>query len=378
MEPMKPSVMVDQVNDLPNLMKTETRAFDHKIRQVLSPLEIMSLSRVYLVGDGDSFHASLAAEMAFESIAKINCEPLSAMRFLEYGADFIPTNFPNDTLMVGISASGGTKRVVQSIERANHVSSNVISMGMTGNPSSAVGLVGKYTLGLEIPNLGRSPGIRTYAASLMGLYLLAIRIGEIKNRFHNLEANEIRKELEALSEVVERTAKAVDQPARQAAEAYKDVPLMMFLGSGPSFGTAMFSAAKVVEAAGVFAMAQDLEEWAHVERFTYPMDAPTIIIAPPGRSYWRALDLAKTAKSLGRRIVAVVHESDDQIAPLADFVFPVVGEVREEFSPLVYHVSANLFASYLAESLGRMLFQTDNPVVLATMQFPQPPTPSTH
>jgi glutamine---fructose-6-phosphate transaminase (isomerizing) len=371
MEPMKSSVMLVQVNDLPNVIRTEVRSFDKIIRQVLSPLEVMSLSRVYLVGDGDSFHASLATEMAFENIAKINCEPQSAMRFLEYGADFIPSNFPNDTLMVGISASGGTQRVVQSLERARNASPNIITLGMTGNPNSPVAQAGKYMVGLELPDLGRSPGIRTYAASLLGLYLLAIRIGELKNRFHNLEANQIRQELTNLSDVVEKTIAAIDDPTRRAAEAYKNAPLMMFLGSGPSYGTAMFSAAKVVEASGIFSMAQDLEEWAHVERFTYPMDTPTVIIAPPGRSYWRAVDLAKTAKKLGRRLVAVVREGDDTIAPLADFVFPVIGEVREEFSPLVYHVAANLFASRLAEGLGRMLFQSDNPIVVASMQ-PQP------
>jgi len=370
--------MYNQVNDLPHLLHTCVRPFDHTIRQVLTPLEVLSLARVYLVGDGDSFHASLASEMAFENLAKINCEPQSAMRFLEYGADFIPTHFPNDTLVVGTSASGGTQRVVQSLERAQRLSTNIITLGMTGNASSPVAKTGQRLVHAEIPDLGRSPGIRTYIASLLGMSLLAIRIGELKNRYHNAQANEMRQELESLGDILAVTLPAIEEPTRLAAEAFKDVPLMMFLGSGPSFGTAMFSAAKVVEAAGIFAVAQDLEEWAHVERFTYPMDAPTVIIAPPGRSYWRAVDLAQTARKLGRRLIAVVEEGDTQIAPLADFVFPVVGRVREEFSPLVYHVSANLFAARLAEALGRMLFQTDNPIVQATMQLPQPPAPTTH
>jgi hypothetical protein len=41
-------------------------------------------------------------------------------------------------------------------------------------------------------------------------------------------------------------------------------------------------------------------------------------------------------------------------------VLPVVGEVREEFSPLVYHIGGALFASFLADQLGRMPFQADN------------------
>jgi len=303
----------------------------------------------------------MAAEMAFENIARIICEPMSAMRFLEYGADYIPANFPNDTLMIGISASGRTQRVVQAIERANQASQKVITAALTGTPESPVTLVANRVMTVNVPSLGASPGIRTYSATLMGLYLLAIRIGEIRNVYHNQIANTIRKELEDLADVVAVTIPLVEGPALRAAQAFQGVNQMIFLGSGPSYGTALFSAAKVIEATGVFAMGQDLEEWAHVERFAYPDDIPTFIIAPPGKGYWRAVDLAKSAKSLGRRVVAIVNEKDTEIAPLADFVLPVAGQVREEFSPLVYHIAADLFASYLASTLGRMLFQTDRP-----------------
>jgi glucosamine--fructose-6-phosphate aminotransferase (isomerizing) len=325
------------------------------------------LHRVYTVGDGDSFHAAMATEMAFENIARIPCEPMSAMRFLEYGADFIPTAFPNDTLVVGISASGSTLRVAQALARAEKVSSNIITAAITGNIEGIVGKAAHRKISVKLPDLGGSPGIRTYAASLMGLYLLAIRIGEIQEQYHQTEANEMRSELISLADVVDATAKAVEKPAKQVAETFKDVPVMVFAGSGPSYGTALFSAAKMVEAAGVFSMGQDLEEWAHVERFAYPSDTPTMIIAPPGRGYWRAAELARTAKELGRRVIAIVKEDDKEVTQFADMVLPVVGNVREEFSPLVYHVFANLFASFVAERLGRMLFQTDNPAILAKM-----------
>jgi glucosamine--fructose-6-phosphate aminotransferase (isomerizing) len=177
----------------------------------------------------------------------------------------------------------------------------------------------------------------------------------------------MRLELASLSDAADATAKACAQPARDAAAALKDSPIQVWLGSGPSYGTALFSSAKVVEAAAVFAVGQDLEEWNHVEKYALPHDVPTFIIAPPGRSYWRAIELARQAKQLGRRLVAITQAGDTEIAPLADFVFPVVGEVREEFSPLLYHIASNLFASFVAENLGRKLFQADNPVFRAAL-----------
>ncbi len=377
MEPMQPEVMRQQVADLPNVMRDQTRVFDRIVRNLLTPLEFKSLHRVFTVADGDSYHASLATELAFENIARIACEPLSAMRFLEYGADFMPSNFPNDTLVVGISASGGTLRVAQALERASAASQNVITVAMTGNPEGKVPKAAQRTVGLVLPDMGRSPGIRTYNASLMALLLLAVRIGEIHDRYHQEEANALRKEIAGLADACEKTAQGVDALVREAALDIKDAPFVMFVGSGPSFGTAMFSAAKLVEAAGTMAFAQDLEEWWHVERFTYPTNSPVFIIAPPGRGYWRAVEMAKTARDLGRCIYAVVNEGDQELSALADHVLPVAGDLREEFTPLVYHIPATLLASYLAEAHGRMLFMTDNPAIRAMMEGNRPsPAPA--
>ena len=114
-------------------------------------------------------------------------------------------------------------------------------------------------------------------------------------------------------------------------------PVVVMLGSGPSYGTALYSAAKLVEAAGVFVLGQDLEEWWHVERFSYPVDMPVFVIAPPGRSHWRAQSVAATARGLGRRVITVTHTDDTEVTRHAHMVLPVHGEVREEFSPLLYH-----------------------------------------
>ena len=107
-------------------------------------------------------------------------------------------------------------------------------------------------------------------------------------------------------------------------------------------------------------MGQDLEEWTHVEFFAYPSDTPTFIIAPPGNAHWRAIELAEMVKNYGRRLVAVVKHDNHRIIEHADFTLPVIGDVREEFSPLVYHIAADFFACFLAESTGRHLFQSDN------------------
>jgi glucosamine--fructose-6-phosphate aminotransferase (isomerizing) len=293
MEPLKPEVMVRQVEGLAGDLRALTRPFDQQIRTVLTPSEWRAVNKVYLTGSGDSYHASCAAEMAFEAIAEVACAPLSAQRFLDYGAAWMRPAAPQQTLVVATSASGGTTRVVQALARAKE--HGALTLALTGTPYSAVTEVAERTLVVAVPHQQRSPGIRTYQASLLGLLLVAIQVGEMRNTYPQAEANGLRQELPALADVVEATTEAIKGRCRAVADLIAATPTMVMVGSGPSYGTALFSAAKVVEAAGILALGQDLEEWGHVERFAYPVAMPVFVIAPPGRSHWRAGDLAATA-----------------------------------------------------------------------------------
>lgn len=359
MAAMQPEVMIRQVEDLPQLTRTHVAPFAEAAQAVLSALPASSLQRVVTAGNGDSYHAAHACELAFTSIAGIANEPLSAQRFLDYGVDVMPAPAPDTVLVVGISASGGTAHVIQLLEKARARGANTLAL--TGIPGSAVSQAAEHTLAVPIPDFGRSPGIRTYHASLLGLLLLAIGIGERQKRLSQDEASALRHEITGLGGVLQATLDVCTEPARAAAQAVKDEPALLFLGSGPSYGTALFAAAKVVEAAGVFAAGQELEEWWHVERFAYPAEMVTLLIAPPGRSHARAVELAAEARTLGRRLIAVLRAGDEAIARHAEFIFPVEGDVREAFSPLVYHLFAGLFAAHLATALNRAPFQSDRP-----------------
>ena len=366
MEALTPEVMIGQVEGLAGDLRQLTQPFAQQIRTLLSPSEWRSVKKVYLAGDGDSYHASCAAEMAFETIADVTCEPLSAQRFLDYGVAHQPRqDTPPQTLVIATSASGGTQRVAQAIERAKK--NGALTVALTGTPQSTVTQVADRTIVVELPHKERSPGIRTYQASLIGMLLVAIQLAEMQNKYGQPEANGLRQELIRLADDVDATNAAIKGRCREVADMIADTSSLVMAGSGPSYGTALFSAAKMIEAAGIFAMGQDLEEWWHVERFAYPIDMPVFVIAPPGRSHWRAGDLAATARGLGRRVIAVTHKDDTEVSRHAQVVLPVYGETREEFSPLVYHLFASYVASYAAERLGRSLFQTDRPELLRSL-----------
>jgi len=349
MEPIRPEVMIRQAESLASDLREQTEGASERIRELLPVRECASAGPVYLTGDGDSYHAACAAEMAFESLAGVACEPVSALRFAEYAAPWLPSA-PARPLVIAISASGRTPRVVQAIEAARR--QGALTVAITSTSDGPVTRAADRCLVFDLARPERSPGIRTYQASLLGLLLMAIRLAEARDRGEPRD-RALRQELAALPAMVEATASAIKDRCRAVADMAADSPVLIMTGSGPSYGTALFSAAKMTEAAGVFAAGQDVEEWCHVETNAYPEDMPVFVIAPPGRSHWRAAELAAEARRQGRLVVAVTDAADTGVAARASAHLPVHGQVREEFSPLLYHVFASYLASYLAGRLRR-------------------------
>ncbi|MEU6173854.1 SIS domain-containing protein [Streptantibioticus parmotrematis] len=306
--------------------------------------------RVVLTGNGDSYHAARAAELAFESVGGLTCEPLSAQRFLDYGAAG-PGGDGRDTLVVGISASGGSKAVTRALEEAGRRGSPTVAV--TVAEGSAVTRAADVAVIAPTGPRQASPGIVTYQATLAALLVVAVRLGT-----EPPAAKPLLDELRAAADAVAATARASQEPCRELAEELAAGPgPLVVTGTGPQAGTAKYAAAKVVEACGLPAFAQDLEEWWHVERFALPGDGPLLVLAPPGRSHARAAELVSRAAQIGRRVVAVARP-DDPAVGAAHRVLPTHGELREEWNPLVDHVFAGLTGAALADALGRVPFST--------------------
>lgn len=361
MEIFLPDVMIKQVEDLGNLVRNYFIEFDSRFNDLVSDEKLKTINHVVAIGDGDSWHAAMAVKLAFQLFSGVNYIPISAMKYLKYGIENkIHQTSPSSLMIVGISASGRSTRVVQSVKKAKSISNDITTLALVGTPGSQLDEASELAFSTQIEDFGPSPGIRTYVASLLGGYVLALRMGLVKGRLSAAEAQNEREKILALADVIDETLESVRSKTKATAVAMKEAPFFSFVGSGPSFATAFFSAAKVVEAAGVFSTAQDLEEWVHIEHHAYPTESPVYVVAPPGRSHDRAKKLINLLKLLGHPVMAVVANDDVEINSRADFSFEIKGKVQEEYTPLVYHIPANYFACYLAQALNRYPFMQDN------------------
>lgn len=359
-QPRGPEAIINQADTLSEIFRTDFTRIDRSVQETFSDEQFRSFDRVIATGDGDSYYAAASMEMAFHELAGISYRAEPALKFLEYTSDYLALDVDQNTLVVSISASGTSTRVAQTIDKAKSIGRHVTAVPMVGKIDSPISNENTLKFDVELPEKGRSPGVRTYLGSLMGLYSLALHIGGARDRLTSRAAEQKRQAVCAMADMAAKTIDACMEPAAQAAKACKDAPFISVAGSGPSHGTAMYSAAKTIEAAGLYTVPQDLEEWGHIERFAYPLDFPVFIVAPPGKSHWRARMLAKAVKLLGHPLMAVISNNDQEIAELADIVFPVQGDVEESVSPLIYAIPGTLFAYHMSLELGRCILMTDN------------------
>jgi glucosamine--fructose-6-phosphate aminotransferase (isomerizing) len=351
-----PAALVRQVAALGADLRQLTGPLNVQVVEAVTRKEWQSVRQVYLTGSGDSHHAGRAVGATLRRWARLDCFALSPQPFLEDDPlEGRPQRQDGRDLVIGASASGTTERVVEALSRAR--ARGALTVAVTSAPGSPVTRAAEVAVVAELPGCEPSPGMRTYQATLLTLLLVTVRAAEIRGPDGTRRAEERRQELAMLADAVERTAVGSREPCRTLAESLADAPVVAVLGSGPNAGTAMFLAAKIIEASGMPALAQDLEEWWHVERFARPHDLPVVVIAAPGRSHARAAALVEGARALGRRVVTIAHDDDDELARHAWSVVPVHGTPSEELSPLLYPAIGGHLASELARVLGRKPFQ---------------------
>jgi glucosamine--fructose-6-phosphate aminotransferase (isomerizing) len=163
------------------------------------------------------------------------------------------------------------------------------------------------------------------------------------------EKDSLNNELDRVGEQIERTLELSEKSVERYVKNF-DQDIIFYVGGGPNEATAMYGAAKVMEALSLEGVAVELEEWAHLQFHTTFENTPYMLIAPPGSSYDRVIEQAVGIKESGGMLTSIVDEEDKQVKSESEYVFRVHGPDMEAFSPLVYCVPLQLLAVDLADA----------------------------
>ena len=105
------SVMAQMSNQLEKLDKQKIKEANH----------------IFVTGCGDSYFAGIAARLAFHKYGGVLMEPIEALEFGRYVAEYIPP----DSIVCAISNSGKATRSVEAAQQSR--SSGAYTVAITGN-----------------------------------------------------------------------------------------------------------------------------------------------------------------------------------------------------------------------------------------------------
>jgi glucosamine 6-phosphate synthetase-like amidotransferase/phosphosugar isomerase protein len=341
----------DQVVSVPSLIRETLPKIKTAAENLFSPGEIAGLRRLVLSGSGDSCNAAFSALMAFQQLGRIEASAHPLLEVSRYMAGVYIRPPASDTLFIGISMSGTPSRGAEAA--AAMAGAGCRTVALTGNPGSPLGKSSGAVFPIEVPPFPQlSPGVRNFAASLLGLYVLALVFGRERGALSAAEVPLLLDELAGAASVLERSLKANKEKLAAFAEQISQFKSLELLASGPSRGAADFGLAKLIETAGFSALTVDVEEYNHLNYFrSDPRSIPTVLICPEGgRAAVRCEEISRSLTLLERPYIILT--GNEGFEDHGEKAVRVSGGIRECFSPLVYSMMLALTVSLVDRGEG--------------------------
>ena len=338
------NAMLRQVLSVPDLLDEVYSDLEHQVRYVMTTPEIYSVKKVVLTSCGDGYAACLAAKRAFECFLQIPIEVVDPLTLSRYYQTKWVGESPCDPLVIAISNSGQVIRVAEAVARMR--AHKAMTIAVTSDLQSPVGKAAEKHIVPTIPKFDSAPGVRTYAVLQMILYLLAIRMGEVRLKYTMDQANEYRRELFRLPRAFLQDAASIQATALKIAECFQDATSAEMIGCGADYGAAWYGHAKMYEAVGLSANHLDSENWFHLNYFVKDTGRTITMVfaSKANEAESRTREVVVRLNQMGRDFVLVTD--DETLAAKYRFTLPT--SETGLFGAMAAHLAPAMVAGYLA------------------------------
>ncbi len=340
--PGHPYCMYDEILAQPEAT-ARLLAADHQQRDELAAL-LAGKTRLFLTGCGTALHAALAGEYLLRWLTggQRGCRAFQAFELAEYGP-----SMDSNTALIVLSHSGTATATIRALERARR--DGALCLTITAFPESPAAADADATLLTGYPQ--QQSAVYTVSYTLM-VALIADLGRRIAQRLpeRRAEAEAAAAEIERLPALL-REALALEGQAKTLAERYQGRQRFFFLGGGPHLVTAQEAALKMMEANYTASTGMQIEEFIHGPISSLDAGDVAVVIAPPGASHSRALDVLKAARIIGAETIALAETDDQEVTASATHTIPLP-RCSEALGMLPAIVPLQLFTYYFALARG--------------------------
>jgi glucosamine--fructose-6-phosphate aminotransferase (isomerizing) len=321
---------------------------------------LRGVERVTFVGCGTAYHAGLLGRYALEEWARIATEVDVASEYRYRN----PTLGPAD-LVVAISQSGETADTLAAMRLARERGARVLALTNTmGSQATRDSDAVLYTrAGLEIG----VAATKTFVCQLAAVYLLALRLAELRGTLAPARIAELVAALRQLPAAAEELLARVTPAVEEVAEACWQDDFFLYIGRQAGLPIALEGALKLKEIAYVSTDAYAAGEMKHGPIAMLDAHTPVVCVATASPVLGRVLDNVETVRARGARVVAITSDGDDSVARHVDWTIPVPA-TDPMLSPLLAVIPLQLLAYTIARRRGLNVDQPRNLAKTVTVE----------
>ncbi len=335
--------MIKEIFEQPVTVKTCLKEYIDKIREEINfynlPLDPKEINRVVLIGCGTAYHSCLVAKYWFEEFTSLNIEVDIASEFR-----YRKVRFDKKALYIFVSQSGETADTYAALDLCRR--QNVKTCSVINVVESSIARNSDCVLPIHAgPEIGVA-STKAFVGQMLVLYLLSLKISEVRDDMHNVEYKKKISELKKLPRLISEALKEEEKIQLIAKDIYESKG-SMFLGRGSSFPIALEGALKLKELSYLHAEGYPAGEMKHGPLALIEDGLPVVVIAPKDKYFEKTLSNMQEVIARGGKVLLLTNSDGKVISENIRFQINLP-DSDLTLSPFMFTIPLQLLSYHVA------------------------------
>lgn len=305
----------------------------------LTPEEVKNINKVVIVACGTAYHAGMVGKYAIEDLARLSVEVDIASEF-RYRNPIVDDR----TLAVVISQSGETADTLAALREAKKRGAKVV--GITNVVGSSVAREADHVIytwaGPEIA----VASTKAYTTQLLGMFLLALYLGQTRGTVSGEQLTEIITEMRELYPKVQEILDNMDK-IKPYIDKYTHSESVFFLGRSLDHAVALEGSLKLKEISYIHAEAYAAGELKHGTLALIVEGILVIALATQMDVFDKMVSNIVEVKARDASVLGVTFEGKADLAKVVDDVI-YIPKTHKLLAPVLTVIPLQLLAYYIA------------------------------
>jgi glutamine---fructose-6-phosphate transaminase (isomerizing) len=272
--------------------------------------QLASIDKVTILACGTSWHAGLVGKFMIEQLARVAVD-------VDYGSEYRYRGpiVGKNTLAVVITQSGETADTLAALREAKREGASSIAIcNVVGSMAT------RETEGTIHTHAGPEIGVastKAFTSQLVALYLLAIRLGQVRGTLSPEASKPHVDALLQLPHVLEETLKLAPE-VEEIAGRFHSRTDFLYLGRGINYPIALEGALKLKEISYIHAEGYPAGEMKHGPIALIDERMPVVTLAPHDHVFEKMIGNMQEVKARGGSVIALTTRGDDKLDSILD------------------------------------------------------------